>query len=123
MGKHKSKKNYPLERLLKRVSPLVRHLRELQNQAKLLGVFTNDRNLLECKCGLIEDVASNGKLFTWLRTSLIHEDTGLRFEEMDSNHFQCPRCKRVIEIWPARYLLHPLYLESGSVGIPAFCWK
>jgi hypothetical protein len=41
---------------------LASQLAGLQKRAKALGVFTNDRELLECpRCGLLEDVTSNAR--------------------------------------------------------------
>ena len=64
----------------------------LQAKARELGLFANDRELLECPgCGLMENVASGGRLFT-CRPVALDEDTGLRFEELAPNHFRCPAC-------------------------------
>ena len=39
----------------------VRKLERVKQQARALGIFTNDRELLECpKCGLLEDVMAGG---------------------------------------------------------------
>ena len=54
---------------------------ELQEQARSLGLFLEDRELLECpKCGLLEDVTIGGILITYM-PSAEEKDTGLRFEE------------------------------------------
>jgi len=44
----------------------------LQKQAKALGLFVNDRELLACaNCDLMEDVASTGLLITCRRSPYI----------------------------------------------------
>ena len=64
---------------------------------KILGVFTNDRELLECpRCGLLEDVTSTGLLIT-CRANALDEDTGLRFVPLADNLFRCPSCARRVE--------------------------
>lgn len=68
-------------------------LQALKQQAQDLGIFTNDRELLECrKCGLKESVAFDGVLFTRRGdTSLV--DAGLRFPEPDKDGRSiCPGC-------------------------------
>jgi len=68
----------------------------LQAKARALGLFTNDRELLEChKCGLLEDVTINGLLIT-CRAPDFDQDTGLRFEELPQNRFRCPLCGSMI---------------------------
>ena len=62
-------------------------------QAKALGIFTADRELLECpKCGLLEDVAFDGTLMTYRENEAALIDTGLRFNESDPGKFICPSC-------------------------------
>ena len=77
---------------------LVADLVALQKRAKALGVFTNDRELLECPhCGLMEDVAANGMLIT-CREPDLGLDTGLRFKPWGKRAFRCPSCgKKVME--------------------------
>ena len=72
---------------------LCRELVELKKQAKALGMFTDDRELLKCEeCGLYEDVTSKGILITEFRDNC-GKDTGLRFiETEESNVFICPKC-------------------------------
>lgn len=42
---------------------LARQLEQVKQQARALGIFTNDRELLECSsCGLLEDVTAEGQL-------------------------------------------------------------
>ena len=68
----------------------------LQAKARALGLFTNDRELLECqKCGLLEDVTFNGLLIT-CRAPDLGQDTGLRFEELPQDRFRCPVCGSII---------------------------
>jgi hypothetical protein len=48
----------------------VRELIALQQQARTLGLFTDDRELLACPvCGLLEDVTSMGLLITYSKDS------------------------------------------------------
>jgi len=69
----------------------------LQAKARALGLFTNDRELLEChKCGLLEDVTINGLLITF-RAPDFGQDTGLRFEELSQERFRCPGCGSMIQ--------------------------
>lgn len=76
---------------------LARELTNLQKRAKALGVFANDRELLECpRCGLLEDVASTGLLIT-CRAAALGEDTGLRFVPLADNVFRCPTCAQRVE--------------------------
>jgi hypothetical protein len=76
---------------------LARQLTDLQKRAKALGVFTNDRELLECPgCGLLEDVTSTGLLIT-CRADALGEDTGLRFVQLADNIFRCPSCALRVE--------------------------
>ena len=75
-----------------RLHTLVLDLVALQAKARELGVFANDRELLECRqCGLMENVACSGLLFTCHPESL-DNDTGLRFLELDQGRFRCPSC-------------------------------
>jgi predicted RNA-binding Zn-ribbon protein involved in translation (DUF1610 family) len=79
--------------LVERVAPLLRQLQAVQEQARHLGLFPNDRDLLTCpNCGLTEDVLADGQLITNLR--LGQPDTGLRFIEpmADDGPFVCPAC-------------------------------
>jgi hypothetical protein len=76
---------------------LASQLAGLQKRAKALGVFTNDRELLECpRCGLLEDVTSTGLLIT-CRADALGEDTGLRFVPLADNIFRCPSCAQRVE--------------------------
>jgi len=56
---------------IKNLATVVRELEWVKNQAKALGIFTNDRELIECpSCGLLEDVTFEGLLVTY-RTAKI----------------------------------------------------
>ena len=71
----------------------VRHLEQVKQQARALGMFTDDRELLECpSCGLLEDVTIEGLLVTYPRSSRDMKDCGLRFRPVDETTFQCPSC-------------------------------
>lgn len=71
---------------------LAAEIAALQAKARALGLFANDRELLECPaCGLMENVAAGGGLFT-CRPESLNEDTGLRFEELFRDRFRCPAC-------------------------------
>ena len=79
--------------LVERVAPLVRQLQAVQEQARRLGLFPNDRDLLACpNCGLTEDVLASGQLITNVAPG--QPDTGLRFIEPteDDAPFVCPAC-------------------------------
>jgi predicted RNA-binding Zn-ribbon protein involved in translation (DUF1610 family) len=81
------------EALAERVAPLVRQLQAVQEQARRLGLFPNDRDLLACpNCGLTEDVLASGQLITNVDPG--QPDTGLRFIEptKDDGPFVCPAC-------------------------------
>lgn len=77
---------------------LAKKLIKIYEEAKMLGIFTNDRELLECPiCGLMEDVDINGKLFTVFKNEP-YKDTGLNFKEVGNkeNNFRCPNCGKVV---------------------------
>ena len=72
---------------------LFHHLEKVKQQARALGIFTDDRELLTChSCGLMEDVTAEGLLVTYPQDSQNTEDTGLRFRQLDTESFQCPAC-------------------------------
>ena len=85
------------------VAPQMHDLRQLaaalvalQAQARELGLFANDRELLECPdCWLMENVACNGLLFT-CHADALDDDTGLRFEELSPGRFRCPACSATV---------------------------
>ena len=71
----------------------VRQLEKVKQQARALGIFTDDRELLECpSCGLQEDVTSEGLLVTYPKDSADLKDCGLRFRPVRRNSFACPAC-------------------------------
>lgn len=68
-------------------------LRHLKQQAKSLGLFADERELLACpECGLQEDVLADGRLITYLKGHTDPQDSGLRFTETDEGGFACPQC-------------------------------
>ena len=70
-----------------------RQLQDAKRQARALGMFTEDRDLLECPaCGLWEDVLCDGLLVVYHKDDLSQGDTGLRFREVGEHHFVCPAC-------------------------------
>jgi len=72
---------------------LAQKLTELREQARELGLFTNDRELLSCvSCGLLEDVTVAGVLITYDSERSEAVDSGLRFSERQDGRFSCPRC-------------------------------
>ncbi len=72
---------------------LCRELAKVKAQARALGIFTDDRELLECpNCGLLEDVTADGMLVTYPKDSVDLKDCGLRFRPVDKTHFACPKC-------------------------------
>lgn len=71
---------------------LAAELVALQAKARELGLFTNDRELLECPhCGLLENVSFDNHLFT-CRPESLNDDTGLRFVAVSGGRFRCPSC-------------------------------
>jgi uncharacterized C2H2 Zn-finger protein len=81
-----------MNRGIKEIRALAAQVVALQAKVRALGLFANDRELLECpKCGLQEDVAFSGLLITSCPDS-IGEDTGLRFAELSRDCFRCPAC-------------------------------
>lgn len=97
----KTKKN--LDVAIKSITKLAAKIKELQLKAEELGLFFNDRELLECKkCGLVEDVASEGVLITY-NSSDVAADIGLRFDPCEKNKYLCPVCgSKVSEITESR---------------------
>jgi hypothetical protein len=77
--------------LVERFAPLIRQLQAAQDQARRLGLFPNDRDLLSCpNCGLAEDVLVGRQFVTNVGPG--QPDTGLRFIEptADDSAFLCP---------------------------------
>ena len=79
------------------ILPIAKEIHRLKRQAEELGLFTDDRELLECGCGLIENVACGGRLFTCRNGEPEDKDTGLLFEQIDENNFRCPVCKTILK--------------------------
>ena len=76
----------------------VRQLEQVKQQARALGIFTDDRELLECpSCGLLEDVTTGGLLVTYPKDSVDLKDCGLRFRPVGRNSFACPECRTRIK--------------------------
>jgi hypothetical protein len=75
------------------LKPLVRRLVKVKKQAEAIGLFIHDRELLECTCGLTEDVGSDGRLFTYHKNGHAFKETGLRFIKVNEDTFSCPVCK------------------------------
>jgi hypothetical protein len=85
--------NVVTDALVERVAPLFRQLQAVQEQARRIGLFPNDRDLLACpNGGLTEDVLASGQLITNVDPG--QPDTGLRFIEptKDDAPFECPAC-------------------------------
>ena len=75
------------------LTTLTRQLEQVKAQARALGIFTDDRELLECpNCGLLEDVTAKGLLVTYPKDSVDLKDCGLRFCPVDETRFACPKC-------------------------------
>lgn len=76
---------------------LAAELQSIKKQAKLLGMFADDRELLEChQCGLKEDVTGHGILITY-KGDVMGIDIGLRFPEPDEDGKSvCPECGEVV---------------------------
>ncbi|MBI3099525.1 MAG: hypothetical protein HYY93_15060 [Planctomycetes bacterium] len=74
----------------------VKRLVAVQAEARALGLFVGDHELLTClRCGLMEDVTFAGLLIT-CRPTALGEDTGLRFEELSAGKFHCPSCGAMV---------------------------
>ena len=82
-----------MKRGLAKLRALATEIAALQAKARALGLFANDRELLECPdCGLLENVAAGGGGLFTCRPELLDEDSGLRFEELPGCRFRCPAC-------------------------------
>lgn len=68
----------------------------MEAQAKKTGIFLCKRELLDCKCGFMEDVAFDGRLITYKKGDRT-VDTGLRFKKAAENNYVCPICKSRIQ--------------------------
>lgn len=92
--------------LLSAFRPLAERIQEVQRQASRLGIFIEDRELLQCPtCGLTEDIAIEGRLMTYpasdldaaLESDKPLTDSGLRFLKISGRDFLCPECGAVVE--------------------------
>ena len=81
------------------IRPLVRRIMDLKARMEALGLFANDRELLECTtCDLAESVAADGLLITIHRNGTDwNTNSGLRFEEVEKDLFRCPVCGTVLK--------------------------
>ena len=94
MATNRSPKRKKMSPLTSDILPLVRELVRVKKQVEALGLFTDDREFLECSgCDLVEDVAFDGRLITNHRNSEDYSDSGLRFERLNDTTFRCPICK------------------------------
>jgi hypothetical protein len=72
---------------------LARQLMLIKQQAAALGIFTDDRELLECpSCGFLEDVTFEGFLITYKNDGKDQRDSRLRFRPEGKTSFACPAC-------------------------------
>ncbi len=86
----------PLDNLYSAIKPLADQLAAVQKQAQEMGLFMNDRELLECsRCALMENVTHTGVLITCRETAL-DQDTGLRFTKVKDQTFRCPSCGELV---------------------------
>jgi hypothetical protein len=70
-------------------------IHEVNEISKQHGIFLNDRELVSCtKCGLTEDIAFSGKLFTYYKDDPGFKETGFQFSSLDDNaaYLKCPVC-------------------------------
>ncbi len=78
--------------LVNGILPLLKKLQSVRDQGRKLGLFVEDRGLLECVgCGLVEDVAFDGMWLVY-RAGQPAVDSGLRFLELGDGIFRCPSC-------------------------------
>ena len=98
-------------RIVDELRPLIEQLKELNDQARALGLFAEDRPLLRCEtCGLTEDELANGRHVTYFAPDITDfepdgSDTGLRFiaDETDEERFTCPACSAEVRLPPDEY--------------------
>lgn len=75
---------------------LATQIAALRKSAEALGLFSDDRELLECSgCGLMENVLAGGTLIT-CRAPKLGRDTGQRFRKLGGNRFRCPECGSIL---------------------------
>ena len=85
-----------MKELLDKIRPLARQIAALKGQMKVAGLFTDDRELLDCpRCGLREDVLISGNLITYRKPNY-QQDTGMRFWELTDQTFRCPSCGQTV---------------------------
>ena len=76
---------------------LIKKLVSLKREAEGLGIFTGDRDLLECpNCLLVEDVEIGGTLITYFKNDNSQKDLELRFNKIKTGCSQCPNCNQSI---------------------------
>ena len=88
-------------RVVDALRPIVEQLAVINEQARALGMFVEDRPLLQCAhCGLTEDELANGKHVTYFEPD--EPDTQLRFipDEADEERFTCPACGAEVRLDP-----------------------
>lgn len=80
--------------LSKSILTLIKEFNHVRKQAVAPGLFTHNRELLECpECDLVEDVTCEGFLFTYTSQNKNAAESGLRFEEVGEGIFLCPVCR------------------------------
>ena len=80
------KKNNNKTSLMAEILPLAKEIQRLRKQAEEWELFTDDRELLECGCGLIENVACGGRLFTCRNGEPADKDTDRKSTRLNSSH-------------------------------------
>lgn len=91
-GKDKFKDDAEYQNLLRELGEQIHEVNEISKQH---GIFLNDRELVSClQCGLIEDIAFSGKLFTYYKDDPDFKETRLQFSSLDGNveYLKCPVC-------------------------------
>jgi hypothetical protein len=74
---------------------LHREIARVQRLAQEVGLFLEDRPVLECpRCALLEDVGCYGLLMTY-PTGAPAVDSGLRFTKDKRGRYICPNCGAV----------------------------
>lgn len=94
MKKNKEMNKEHLE-IKKLAHEFAERFKEIHKLAKQHGIFMHDRETLICsKCGLTEDIAFTGVLFTHRKDDAECKDTGLQFIALDDSNerFICPVC-------------------------------
>lgn len=92
--------------LVEDIGRLVRQMQPVLEKAEALGIFTHDRDLLEClNCGLKEDVLITGQLVTY-RGDAVKPDSGLRFIDEGDVRFRCPFCRFEVKLPPENDMTH-----------------